>query len=145
MSYSSNQIANDFLKMFGPSSPNMSVSNAFSTVSTSNAFLSDMEAAILRSSDAPIQINETEEINVLGQRGIWANKSEVVNWKGIMPITDYLINEDPNPEIINKRVTQHLEYIQELAVRYLRPPTPPAPGEIVITQEANVKRLNFLF
>ena len=104
MSYSSNQIANDFLKMFGPASPSMSVSNVFSTVSTSNAFLSDMEAAILRSADAPIQINETEEINVLGQRGIWANKSEVVNWKGILPITDYLINEDPNPEIINKRV-----------------------------------------
>lgn len=57
MSYSSNQITNDFLKMFGSSSPSISVSNAFSTVSTANAFLSDMEAAILRSSDAPIQIN----------------------------------------------------------------------------------------
>ena len=52
-----NQITNDFLKMFGSSSPSISVSNAFSTVSTTNAFLSDMEAAILRSSDAPIQIN----------------------------------------------------------------------------------------
>ena len=81
---------------------------------------------------------ETEEINVLGQRGIWANKSEVINWKGLIPITDYLINEDPNPEIVNKRVNQHLEYIQELAIRYLRPPTPPAPGEIVITQQPNV-------
>ena len=32
-----------------------------------------------------------------------------------------------------------LEYVQELAVRYLRPPTPPAPGEIVITQEADFR------
>jgi len=27
---------------------------------------------------------------------------------------------------------------KELAIRYLRPPTPPAPGDIVITQEPNV-------
>ena len=31
-----------------------------------------------------------------------------------------------------------MEYIQELAIRYLRPPTPPAPGEILIQQQANV-------
>ena len=45
---------------------------------------------------------------------------------------------DSNPEIINKRTLQQIEYIQELAIRYLRPPTPPAPGEIVITQLPNV-------
>lgn len=54
-----------------------------------------------------------------------------------MPICDYPINEDTNPEIVNKKISQQLEYVQELAVRYLRPPTPPAPGEIVITQEPN--------
>ena len=31
-----------------------------------------------------------------------------------------------------------MQYIQELAIRYLRPPTPPAPGEIIITQERNI-------
>ncbi len=55
-----------------------------------------------------------------------------------MAISEYLINEDSNPEIINKRTSQQIEYIQELAIRYLRPPTPPAPGEIIITQEANI-------
>ena len=50
-------------------------------------------------------------------------------------ITDYPINDDANPEVITKRVTQQLEYVQELAIRYLRPPTPPSAGEIVITQE----------
>jgi hypothetical protein len=35
-------------------------------------------------------------------------------------------------------VNQQLEYVQELAIRYLRPPTPPAAGEIVITQEPNI-------
>ncbi len=88
--------------------------------------------------DTPIQVEETEEVTVLGQRGIWANKSEVVNWKGIIPIDSYLINEDADPEIVNKRVRHQLEYVQELAIRYLKPPTPPAPGEIVIKQEANL-------
>ena len=136
------QIANDLLKMFGHGSL-ASFSNSVSgSISSNNCFLSDIETAILRSTDAPININETEEINVLGQRGIWANKSEVINWKGLLPITDYLINEDPNPDVITKRVAQHIEYVQELAVRYLRPPTPPSPGEIIITQEANNVRIN---
>ncbi len=37
-----------------------------------------------------------------------------------------------------KRIDRSIEYVQELAIRYLRPPTPPAPGDIVITMEANV-------
>jgi len=100
------------------------------------AFLSQVEQAILRAT-VPIDINETEEITINGQRGIWANRAEVVSWRGQIPITEYIINEDANPEVITKRSTQQLEYIQELAIRYLRPPTPPAPGEIVIVQEAN--------
>ena len=40
-------------------------------------------------------------------------------------------------KVITKRSSQHLEYVQELAIRYLRPPTPPVPGEIIISQEAN--------
>lgn len=39
-------------------------------------YLSDVESAILRSS-VPINLSETEEITVNGQRGIWANRSEV--------------------------------------------------------------------
>ena len=68
------------------------------------SYLSDIETAILRSIDTPVEVNETEELTVLGQRGIWANKAEVVNWKGILPIESYLINEDADPEILNKRV-----------------------------------------
>lgn len=66
------------------------------------------------------------------------NKEEVQNWRGEISIDKYLINEDANPEIITKRVDRSIEYVQELAIRYLRPPTPPAPGEIVITMEPNV-------
>jgi hypothetical protein len=66
------------------------------------------------------------------------NKEELLikrNGKGSL---NHQVNEDENPEIIIKKLSQQLEYVQELAVLYLRPPTPPEPGEIVITQEANV-------
>jgi len=86
----------------------------------------------------PIDSNETEEITVNGQRGIWLNRAEVINWRGPLPISDYPINQDEHPEMITKRAFHNVEYIQELAIRYLRPPTPEPPGEIVITQEANV-------
>jgi len=108
------------------------------SANNAEAYYSEVEAAILRSADEPISVNESEEVNAGGQRGIYANKAEVVNWRGPLPITEYSINEDPNPEVITKRVTQQLEYVQELAIRYLRPPTPPAAGEIVITQEPNI-------
>lgn len=61
----------------------------------------------------------------------------MVNWRGVLPINEYAINEDSTPEIITKRAEHTLTYIQELAVRYLRPPTPPTPGEILITQEVS--------
>ncbi|CAF0834278.1 unnamed protein product [Brachionus calyciflorus] len=109
----------------------------FSNQTGANSFLSEMETAILRSTN-PIEINETEEITVHGQRGIWANKFEANNWKGVLSIDQYEINEDPNPEIINKKSLHSLEYVQELAIRYLRPPTPPAPGEIIINQLPNL-------
>lgn len=38
--------------------------------------LSNVELAILRS-NAPIEISGSEEITVNGERGVWANKSEV--------------------------------------------------------------------
>jgi hypothetical protein len=132
------QIASDLLalnKMSGISGSGATSSGGLVDSSVSAA-LSAVEAAILRSS-VPIEINETEEITVNGQRGIWANKAEVANWRGIIPISQYEINQDSNPEIITKRSQQQIVYQQEVAIRYLRPPTPPAPGEIVITQEVN--------
>jgi len=83
-------------------------------------------------------VTETEEISVFGNKGVWVNKAEVMNWRGDLSINEYVINEDANPEVIMKRVDRTIEYVQELAIRYLRPPTPPAPGDIVITMEANV-------
>lgn len=108
-------------------------SNKPSNKSSDYDYLSQIEQNILRSS-RPITISEHEEISVNGHRGIWVNKSEVVNWKGELPIKEYPINKDSNPDIINKETNQTIEYMQELAIKYLRPPTPPTPGEIIIHQ-----------
>ena len=136
------RIAHDLIELLRTSGASaQSVHRSLTQLSQSNqisaALLSEIEAAIVRSSE-PVVIDEKDEIEVLGHRGIWANKSEVLNWKGVIPISEYLINEDANPEVITKRSQQILEYLQEIAIRYLRPPTPPAPGEIVITQEQNI-------
>ena len=78
---------------------------------------SDLEAAILRSS-APLQIDEIEEIEVNGNRGIWANKNESATWRGETSLDDYPVNEDAEPEVVYKMTNQTVEYVQELAIRY---------------------------
>lgn len=70
--------------------------------------------------------------------GIVINKSEINNWNGKIPIYEYPINEDLSPEIITKKSQRQVEYIQQLAIRYLKPPTPPTPGDIIITQEPDI-------
>lgn len=67
--------------------------------------LSDVEAAILRSK-VPIELHETQEITVNGHKGIWANRAEVNNWKGLLPLSEYKINEDLSPEIITKKLNK---------------------------------------
>lgn len=124
----SNNLASDLLLLAG--------SGSAAASSSAGGFVSEIEQSILRST-VPVEVNETEELTVLGQRGLWVNRAEVNAWRGDIAISEYKIHEDSNPQVINKRVQQAVEYVQELAIRYLRPPTPPAPGEIVITQEAN--------
>lgn len=98
---------------------------------------SEIENAILRSTH-PIPISvQDEEISVNGERGIWINKAESLNWKSSIPLNIYPINEDTEPEILTKSTSQKIEYVQELAIRYLRPPTPPAPGDIIINKGPN--------
>lgn len=136
MSHYNQQIADDLLAMLTRENGTRESTEVYNLSSESTSALSQVELSILRSEN-PIEVDETEEISVFGNRGVWMNKAEVLNWKGEISINEYIINEDANPEIITKRIDRSIEYVQELAIRYLRPPTPPAPGEIVITMEAN--------
>lgn len=99
--------------------------------------MSEIEKSILRS-QVPITISEAEEISILGQHGIWLNKKESDNWKGEVPLSQYPINMDSDPEILTKKSQQNIEYVEQYLVRYLRPPTPPGPGEILIQQQNNI-------
>ena len=134
-------IANDLIKtpLVGSSGGFGVSSGGFvGQVSAVNSgFLSALEEAILKANN-PIEVEEAEELTVAGYSGRWINKQEIQRWKGEIPITQYIINEDSNPEVIRKKTQQQLLYEQEVAIRYLRPPTPPPPGEIVIKQEANI-------
>lgn len=89
-------------------------------------------------SNAPLEVTtETETVTVQGETGVLVNRQDIVNWSGPLPISEYPINEDPNPEVIRKSTAQQLNYIQEIAVRYLKPPSPPPPGDIIIRHDKN--------
>ena len=98
------------------------------------AYSSQVENAILAAAN-PLEFNATKQMSAAGQTGLWLNESEVNAFSG--NLAQYVFVEDANPQVVNKKVQQQLEYVQELAIRYLRPPTPPAPGEIVIQMEGN--------
>jgi len=49
-------------------------------------------------------------------------------------ITRMPLNYDPNPEIIYRDNPNKLVYVQKVGVRYLKPPTPPPPGPIIIRE-----------
>jgi len=52
-----------------------------------------------------------------------------------LPLDQYKINYDPNPIIIRKQIPMEMpQYKQQVVVRYLRPPTPPSPGPLIIKE-----------
>ena len=97
--------------------------------------------AVIRTQEAPAEIQgETITVPIRGESvtGVWVSKPEEAAWSGEMPIQNYPINEDPNPDVIRKKCEQDLVYTQNLTVKYLRPPTPPPHGDIRIIEERNI-------
>ena len=59
---------------------------------------------------------------------------------GFLPplsLDQYKLNNDPNPEIIRKRPTDKIRYIQEIQYKFLEPPAAPKPGDLLIKQLPN--------
>ncbi len=100
--------------------------------------------SVLRAANVPIASNEIEEANAIGYRGVLLNRSEILSWNGPIPISQYKFNNDSNPEVIIKESSQPIEYNQDIQVKYLRPPTPPPAGDIII-REQPVSFQYFLF
>ena len=69
-----------------------------------------------------------------------------VSSASIAPITSAVavaevpLNVDPNPEIITKKPTLPVHYKQEISLKFLKPPQPEQPGDIVIRQEPDVQQ-----
>ncbi len=124
----------DIADLFNTHDSNANDEGVFSYAQTSE-YVSQSEKKIIDSLE-PIETAEKSELEVFGQRGIWLNKSEQSEWKGDRALSDYPLNLDLNPTVIRKKpLNNQIEYIQSLAIRYLKPPTPHLPGDIVIIQE----------
>lgn len=51
-----------------------------------------------------------------------------------LPIEQYRLNVDQNPHVVRRKPNEKVSYLQEIAVRYLKPPPPPRAGDIVIKE-----------
>jgi len=61
------------------------------------------------------------------------------NCKFLPPISldQYKLNNDPNPEVLRKKPTDKIRYVQDVAIRFLEPPQPPKHGDIVVKHLPN--------
>ena len=92
----------------------------------------------MRASRNPISLQDREEVSVNGIRGIFANKTEVQNFRGPVPIEQYSLNTNTSDaEIVNKTPADCVVDTQEIKYRYLKPPAPEKPGDLIIRQESD--------
>ena len=61
-------------------------------------------------------------------------------YSSCMPDNSLLrLNQDPSPILIRKKPIRPIYYTQNVAVKFLRPPSPPPPGDILIRQERDIQ------
>jgi hypothetical protein len=54
-------------------------------------------------------------------------------------LDQYKLQVDPNPTVIRKKAEGRVTLTQNVSLKYLKPPSPPQPGDITITQEPDVQ------
>ena len=57
----------------------LSSSSSSTNAPANNGFSSAVEEAILKSNN-PLEVEEAEELTVVGQTGKWINKQEILKW-----------------------------------------------------------------
>ena len=102
--------------------------------SSSSRSNKDSIANRIINSKEPLYLNTTDEQTSC----IWLNKEECNEWQGPIPISDYKINQDLNPEILIKKLNQPIELNQNIQIRYLKPPEPPRHGDLIIREENDI-------
>jgi hypothetical protein len=56
-----------------------------------------------------------------------------------IPLEQYKLNVDPNPTIVRKKAEGRISLVQNVSLKFLKPPQPEQPGDITITQEPDVQ------
>ena len=56
-----------------------------------------------------------------------------------IPLDQYKLQVDPNPTIIRKKAEGRVTQVQTVSLKFLKPPQPEQPGDITITQEADIQ------
>lgn len=56
-----------------------------------------------------------------------------------LPLDQYQLNVDPNPTVIRKKPAEKVKYTQQVSLKFLKPPPPEQPGDIIIKQEPDVQ------
>ena len=49
------------------------------------------------------------------------------------------LNVDPNPLLVRKKPAERVQYVQNVSLKFLKPPPAPKPGDILIEQEQDVQ------
>jgi hypothetical protein len=80
-------------------------------------------------SEIPTSIDKSETSEL---RESSTTATENANWSSELPLSQYPINDDSSPEILRKVPEKEFVYTQEISIKYLRPPTPPEHGELLI-------------
>ena len=57
----------------------------------------------------------------------------------IIPADQHTLNVDPNPILIRKKPAARVQHIQNVSLKFLKPPAPQQPGDITIVQEPDVQ------
>ena len=57
----------------------------------------------------------------------------------IIPIDQHPLNIDQSPLLVRKKPTERLQFVQNVSLKFLKPPAPQPAGDITIVQEADVQ------
>ena len=112
--------------------------NASQVTTSSQNYASQMEQA-LYNANAPLSTNETQKISANGVSGIWLNRAESLAWRGPMPLDEYRLNTDANYKIIRKQGRGKTQQVQDIQIKYLKPPVAQPAGDIIIKQESDIQ------
>lgn len=100
--------------------------SAAASASASAAYNYDLDSILNMASRGSARLSSAHNDN--------PNNCQPAELASPLPLNQYRLNDDPNPEVIRKKPQQVVNFTQNVAVRYLKPPAPAPGGDIIIKQ-----------